>query len=481
MRITRVRISGWAIAGLVAIMGFVGHTSAHEGHDHGAPPPPVSATIAPRFDASSDRYELVGVLRDGHLHLHLDHFLGNRPVEGAELEIDAPGGTRKAEPAGLGSYRIPAAFAEKPGQYDVIVSVLREGEIDILTATLQVPAEDASKPKPGATDLAQRLPDGAVFVPKPSQRILDLSNQQVAQKAHRLSVALPGRIVPDPNASGVVQAAVAGRISPPPGGFKRLGQRVKAGDVLAIVQPAISTADLTSQAQQMRELEQQIALVARRLERFRQMSAGSVTRAQIEDAELELTGLQARRQAVEQVQRAPERLIAPVDGILAAAQVVAGQMADPNAILFQIVEPSRLWVEALSYGAQGTGELASVLLPDGRRLELDFEGAGLSDRNQAVPWHFSIRATEQRLRLGQLVTVFAETGEQREGIAVPRASVIRAANGAMFVYEQSNPERFVPREVRVEPLDAAQVLVISGLETGKRIVTTGAELLHQVR
>jgi hypothetical protein len=64
---------------------------------------------------------------------------------------------------------------------------------------------------------------------------------------------------------------------------------------------------------------------------------------------------------------------------------------------------------------------------------------------------------------------------------VPRASVIRAANGAMLVYEQSNPERFVPREVRVEPLDAERMLVISGLEPGKRIVTTGAELLHQVR
>lgn len=466
---------------VLALMGAGQHVQSHEGHDHGAPPPAVSATIAPRFDASSDTHELVGVLRDGKLALHLDRFIGNGPLEGAEIEIEAPGGAQKAKALGNGSYVIEAQFAAKPGSYDLIATVTRDGEIDILTATLTVPPDDAAKPKPGAVDLAQRLPDGAVFVPKSSQRILGLSNVKIAGESHRLSVNLPGRVVPDPNASGVVQAAVAGRISAPPGGFKRLGARVSAGDVLAIVQPAISAADLTSQAQQIRELGQQISLVSRRLERFRQIAAGSVTRAQIEDAELELAGLQARQQAVEQFQRAPERLIAPVEGVLAAANVVAGQMADPNAILFQIVDPARLWVEALSYAGASVGEKASVHLPEGRSLILNFEGAGLSDRNQTVPLHFSIAASDARLRLGQLVTVHAETGEVREGIAVPRASIVRAASGAVLVYEQSNSERFVPREVRVEPLDATRVLVISGLEGGKRIVTTGAELLHQVR
>ena len=454
---------------------------AHEGHDHGAPPPPVSATIAPRFDASSERFELVGVFRDGKLALHLDRFLGNAPVAEAEIEIETPAGPQKARPLGGGSFQIDAPFATKPGSYDLIATVTVQGDIDVLTGALVIPPDAAGKAKPGATDLAQRMPDGAVFVPKPTQRILGLANWQVARAVHPQVVTLPGRIVPDPNASGVVQASVTGRISAPPGGFKRLGTRVRAGELLARVQPAISTADLASQAQQIRELEQQIALVSRRLERYRQVTAGTVTRAQVEDAELELVGLQARRQAVERIQREPEPLLAPVDGVLAAAQVVAGQMADPNAILFQIVDPDRLWVEALSYAGIVAGDRGSALLSDGRTLALTFEGAGLSDRNQAVPLHFSIQPDGAGLRLGHLVTVQMVTGQQREGLAVPRASIIRAGNGTMLVYEQSNPERFVPREVRVEPLDAEQVLILSGLEPGKRIVTTGSELLHQVR
>jgi DNA-directed RNA polymerase beta subunit len=53
--------------------------------------------------------------------------------------------------------------------------------------------------------------------------------------------------------------------------------------------------------------------------------------------------------------------------------------------------------------------------------------------------------------------------------------------GQSIVYEHTNAERFLPREVRVEPLDGHQVLIVSGIEAGRRIVTQGAELLNQIR
>ncbi len=125
---------------------------------------------------------------------------------------------------------------------------------------------------------------------------------------------------------------------PPQGGFPRLGSRVNAGDVLAFVQPALSAADATTQQQQARELDQQITLVERRLERLRPLS-NIVARSQIEDAELELRGLRQRRANLDRAPREPERLVAPVSGVIAAVQAVAGQIAEPNAIIFQIVDP----------------------------------------------------------------------------------------------------------------------------------------------
>ena len=66
-------------------------------------------------------------------------------------------------------------------------------------------------------------------------------------------------------------------------------------------------------------------------------------------------------------------------------------------------------------------------------------------------------------------------------MALPRASVLRGANGQSIVYEHTNAERFIPREVRTVALDGERLLVVSGIEPGKRIVTQGAELLDQIR
>ncbi|MFN3745988.1 MAG: efflux RND transporter periplasmic adaptor subunit [Hyphomicrobiaceae bacterium] len=543
---------------LLAIALLVGANNgqAHEGHDHGAPLPPVSSTIAPRAEASSSDFEVVLIARGRELVIHLDTFRTNAPVSGATIEIDTPSGQLAPIANGDGVYTTDAPFLSTPGSYDLAITITAQGSVDILAATLTIPestpgsapartglsftnrafaeelrdhigngmgslwlallagfvagalvtrvgrgrgvagtavaavlASGLSLASPARADtaaiaaprdIAQRLADGALFVPKPTQHILAIRTQVTEQGTYRRSIELPGRIIPSPNASGYVQASVGGRLSPPEGGFKPLGTAVKAGTVLAYVRPPLPLADATAQQQQARELDQQISIVTRKVERLRTIEQ-VIAKSQLEDAELELLGLRTRRANLDRVQREAEALIAPVDGIIAAASAVAGQMAEPNAIIFQIIDPRVLWIEALSYEAHAMNGAAKAVLPDGRALELDYLGTGFADRNQAVPHQFAIRGTMAGLRPGQLVTVVASTLEERRGIALPRGAVLRAANGQSIVYDHTNAERFLAREVRVEPLDGAHVLVVAGIEAGRRIVTQGAELLNQIR
>ncbi len=333
---------------------------------------------------------------------------------------------------------------------------------------------------PVARDLAQRAADGTLAVPKATQRILAIETVVITEATHRRALELPGRIIPDPNASGLVQASSGGRLAPPPGGFKPLGTRIKTGDLLAYIHPPVSAADRTTQQQQARELEQQIDIVARKVDRMRALIK-VIARSQLEDAETELQGLKARRANLDRANREPEFLLAPVDGVLASANAVAGQMAEPNAVIFHIVDPAKLWVEALSFEPQSTGSKAQGLFAGGRRIDLVFAGAGLADRNQSIPIQFAVTGEPSGLRAGQLLTVFAETTDDRIGIALPRQAILRSGNGQTVVYEHTAAERFAVRDVRVEPLDAERVLVTSGLEPGKRIVVQGAELLNQIR
>lgn len=481
---------------------------AHDGHDHGAPPPPVSATIAPRADASSADFELVLVARGETLTLHLDTFRGSEPIGGAEIEVDTPAGALKAQAAAEpGLYTVVAPFLAKAGSYDLAITVTNGGMVDVLTTTLKIP--EAIKPveppgswlsgtalaqrfggrpapvAPAATptaarDVAQRFADGALFVPKPTQRILALRTTFTEVLSHRRSIELPGRVVPDPNASGLVQAAVGGRLAPPAGGFKTLGTPVNTGDILAYVQPPLPAADATSQQQQARELDQQISLVTRKVERLRSIER-VIARSQLEDAELELKGLNERRANLARANRLQEALVAPVDGVIASANAVAGQVVESNTIVFQIVDPKRLWIEALTFEPQATNSVAQGVLADGRTVPLAHLGTGLADRNQAVPVHFAVVGETRGLRAGQFVSVMASTQDEQRGIALPREAVLRGANGQSIVYEHTNAERFVIREVRVAPLDGARVLVLAGIEAGKRVVTQGAELLNQIR
>ncbi len=551
------RLHGLALAACLAFAATIAPSAprAHDGHDHGASPPPISTTVAPRADASSEDIELVAIARSRVLEIHLDGFRDNAPVIGAQIEVDTPRGTGTAIGDGTGIYRLDAPWLAEASTIDLAVTVQADGRMDVLTATLALPLTEPEKNRPMSTsvsavatawaagvdgsrlpwgadvwmvgvagflagltvatafrrrrgavaglvlaivvgygdptaaeppstsvarDMAQRFADGSLFVPKPSQRILALRTLFTEIETHPGTVELPARVIPDPSGFGFVQASVAGRLLPPAGGFPRLGTKVAAGDVLATVQPALGAADVTTQQQQAHELEQQISLMERRLERYRQITA-TMARAQIEDAEVELAGMRTRRANLDRSARQPENLVAPVSGVIAAVQATAGQIAETNAVIFQIIDPGRYWVEALSYEAHAFAGAATGRLPDGRGLILTFVGSGLSDRNQAIPVQFAVERDAKGLRAGQLLTVLAMTTDERKGIAVPRSSVLRGGNGQAIVYEHTNPERFVPREVRVEPLDGERVLIVSGVEAGRRVVTQGAELLNQIR
>ncbi|KAF0226394.1 MAG: hypothetical protein FD175_3050 [Beijerinckiaceae bacterium] len=472
---------------LLALISLASPAFGHEGHDHGAPPPPVSATIAPRTDTSSTDFEVVAIARGNKLTLYVDTFAGNMPVNGAEIEIDTPQGTQKAQAETEGVYGLAAPWLAMPGTYDLAITVQAGGTVDVLTATLTIPGASATSagklaaPVPGGSrDIAQRFADGTLFVPKGTQHILALRTDFTEVKTYAGTVELPGRIIPDPNGVGYVQASVSGRLMPPPDGFPRLGTPVKAGDILAHVHPGVGAADVTTQQLQARELDQQITLVTRRLERLRQLQ-NIVARAQIEDLELELAGLTARRANLDRAPRHTEDLVAPVNGVIAAVQATAGQIADPSTIIFQIIDPARFWVEALSYDAQAIAGTATARLADNRKVALVYRGMGLAERNQAIPIQFAIEGEAKGLRAGQFLTVLATTVDEKSGVAVPRSAVLRAANGQSLVFEHTNAERFVPREVRVEPLDATRVLIVSGIGAGKRIATQGAELLNQIR
>jgi hypothetical protein len=334
-----------------------------------------------------------------------------------------------------------------------------------------------------AGDVPRRLADGSVFLPKASQRLMTVRTQLAVEGEANRAATLVGRIISDPNRSGVVQSIAGGRVAPAEAGLPRLGQSVKQGQVLATVIPAIPLADQSTIAEKQRELEGAVLLAEQKLARLNRLGPNISPRSQIEDTELEISNLKRRSESLRETKILPEVLTAPIDGIISASRVVAGQVVQGQDILFQIVDPQGLWVEALVFDQLDPGAIAdaSAVGSDNAVMALKYVGRGRSLQQQAVQLQFAIENPPASASLGMPVTVYAKKSQILRGMLLPRDAVVRSAGGEMIVWQHIDPERFVPRPVRIEPFDGEQVLITAGISAKDRIVVHGAELLAQVR
>jgi hypothetical protein len=324
----------------------------------------------------------------------------------------------------------------------------------------------------------QRQPDGSVFLPKPAQRQLGVRTLVTEAAELPRTVELGAKVLMDPNAGGKVQPLNAGRIEPGPRGLPNPGQAVRKGEVLAYVVPSAAPIERSNQAAQLAELRAAKALADKRIARLQEL-ADTVPRKEIEAAESEAASLAARIAAVGGGLAMREALLAPVSGVIASAHVVAGQVVDARELLFEIIDPSRLRIEALAFDAAIASNVGAATLALGdQRVPLVFIGASRSLREQALPLAFRAQgAALSQLAVGQPVRVFVQTRNKVKGIAVPVASLMKNPANQTIVWVKTAPERFEPRTVVTEPLDA----VTSGLETGDRVATQGATLINQVR
>jgi cobalt-zinc-cadmium efflux system membrane fusion protein len=557
---------------ILATLLLTSAVSAHEGH--GDEPAPVASAL-PRTETHSDLFEIVAVLQPGGvLTVYLDRWADNAPVDGAvTLTLDDQ--EVATERQGIGLFVARSPLLAQPGTRGIVFSVSAGEEMDLLTATLEVPAAPAmqgagagafaflrdsatlvalglvllmagvllgrgsvrrplppmveegesvaphaasapipprvaTKPvlagrtaalgllacflaataaaqpaAPGSTATAEaprRLDDGAIFMPKASQRLLTIRTQVTAAGEASASVRMIGTLVPDPNASGRVQSSQSGRLAPGESGFPILGQRVERGQVLAYVTPSYSAAERGGLVQNAAELDAQITILTARVARLRALR-GSVAEREISEAEAELAGVRQRRTAIQPALSGREPLVAPVSGVVSVVRGAIGQIVDSATSVFDIVDPGQLWVEALAFDRAAVERItaASATLSDGRVVQLTFVGRGLTVRQQAVPVNFRVEHPPGDAPIGASVMVTLQTARSVQGIVLPADAVVRSAEGPPVVFEHASAERFVPRQVRVQPLDGTRVVITAGLEAGGRVVVQGAGLIAQVR
>lgn len=127
-------------------ISWSGAAQAGPGHDHGESAPTVTGPALPRFAATSDAFELVGVLSGKQLTLFLDRAADNAPVVGAQIELEIAGAKFKAV-VHDDTYDVVLPDALKPGVLPITATVTAGKEVDLLAGELDLHEDEhASEP-----------------------------------------------------------------------------------------------------------------------------------------------------------------------------------------------------------------------------------------------------------------------------------------------------------------------------------------------
>ncbi len=332
-----------------------------------------------------------------------------------------------------------------------------------------------------ASNALARLPDGSVSVPMLAQRRLAVRTLLAQETNASASVELPGRVVMDPNAGGRIQTLSGGKVQPGPGGLPVAGQKVRKGEVLAFVSFNASPIETANQRSQLAQIRSNRQLAEQRVQRLESLE-GTVPRKDIDAARAELQSLAAQERAVGASLGSREALVSPINGVIASASVVAGQVVESKDILFEVVDPARVLVEATTADASLGTRVAQASLAGLPGVKLQFLGAARSLREGALPLTFRASSSSALpLAIGQPVTVVASINQQVKGIVLPAQAVTRSPSNEPVVWVKAGAERYVPQPVQVQPVDAQTIVVTKGLGANNRVVVQGASLIAQIR
>ena len=310
--------------------------------------------------------------------------------------------------------------------------------------------------------------------------------------------------------------------------FRHLGQEIKAGDVLALVDAAEvgkakaellqAFAALQLKAQSVASIKEAAAAVpgtrvreaeaAHREARIRLNAARQalvnlglpLELAELQgqtadrlEARLHFLGIPADVVRTLDPKSATSNLlplVAPMDGMIVSREVVAGEVVDVARILFEVVDTRALW---LTFDLKGEDAHRVAVgqpvrfQPDNGRGELAGQVAWRSSQADPKTRTVKVRADLADPERKQVANTFGAgrviLREEAEAVSVPNEAVHwEGCCHVVFVRDKGylkagSPKVFHVRKVRVGAKDGKHTEIIAGVLPGELVVTKGSGLL----
>lgn len=339
-----------------------------------------------------------------------------------------------------------------------------------------------------------------------------------AVQRHKLAstISVPARVAYNAEAMSHVGSVVKGRIAE----MKvRVGDTVKAGDVLAIVdstdlgeaqseyvqrataaeiaKPAVALAeDAHKRAKELYEKNQGISLTdLQRRQGELQVAQGAVGTAKAAltaaDTRLQLLGMTQEQiaQLAEGKKINPKYEVrAPIAGQVIEREATLGELVGPEKErLLTIADMSTAWVLAdvpeakLSQAVVGSSvKLTVPAVPDGAvEGKVTYVLPQLDPATRTARVRIEVKNEKAALKPGMFATADITSGEVGDGVLAVPEDAVQTVEGepAVFIPVEKEPNTFATKQVAVGDAVSGMVPVFAGLKEGDKFVAAGSFIL----
>jgi len=290
-------------------------------------------------------------------------------------------------------------------------------------------------------------------------------------------------ITPSPTGEAIVTARAGGAVTRV---LKRLGDPVRAGEALAVVE----SRDAAQIAADRTAAGAKATLAQKSLARERYLYDQKVSaRVDLETAQAEAASAAAEAQRARVAAGAANItsdgrgviLASPISGRVTAMKISLGAYVQPETELFRVADPRQIQIEAAVGASDATrltpGDKAIIELPDGQTVEARVRAVTptLSGETRAATAVLDVTNSLLQPGLAVRVRMMPSRGATSSAIVVPEEAVQSVGGRDVVFVRTANGFKAMP--VTTGQRSAGRIEIASGLPVGRTIATRNAFLL----